>query len=576
MFRRFISYYRPHMKLFIIDMFFAFLISAIDLVFPMASREIINEVIPAQRLDLLFKWAILLVVLFIIRYIGNYIVSYWGHVVGVYIEYDMRKELFAHLQTLPFSYYDNTKTGHIMSRLVNDLRDVVELAHHGPEDLFISLVMLVGSFVLLVKVNLKLTLIVFAFIPLIIGFVLLKRVKMENAFREVRKRIANINAHLENSISGIRVAKAFTNEDYEIRKFDDNNNEYKESRKESYKVMAEFLAGIGATTNILDLVVIVIGGYFVYIGSISVGDLLAYTMYISYFMQPIRRLANLMQQLQEGMTGFERFVEIMDIKPDIVDKENAVELKDVRGRIEFKNVSFSYTNGEDRVLSNINMVIEPGKTVALVGPSGACKTTLCHLIPRFYDISGGQILVDGIDIRDIKLESLRKNIGIVQQDVFLFTGTVKENIAYGDPTKSDEEIIEAAKKASIHDFIMTLPNGYDTYIGEKGVKLSGGQKQRISIARLFLKNPPILILDEATSSLDNQTEIMIQESLEKLAEGRTALVIAHRLSTIRNADEIIVLTNEGIEERGTHEELLAKDGIYSELYRSQFKTLVEQ
>lgn len=571
MIRRFISYYKPHKKLFFIDMFFAFLISAIDLVFPMASREILNNVIPNQRLDLLLRWTIILAVLFVIRYIGNYIVSYWGHLVGVYIEYDMRKELFAHLQTLPFSYYDNTKTGHIMSRLVNDLRDVVELAHHGPEDLFISLVMLIGSFILLMKVNWKLTLIVFAFIPLIIVFVLFKRVKMENAFRKVRRKIANINAYLENSISGIRVAKAFTNEEYEINKFDESNDEYKESRRETYKVMAEFLAGIGATTNMLNLVVISVGGYFVYKDTISTGDLIAYTMYISYFMQPIRRLANLMQQLQEGLTGFERFVEVMDIKPDIVDKPDAVELKDVKGHIKFKNVSFSYTNGEDRVLKNINMDIKPGKTVALVGPSGAGKTTLCHLIPRFYDINDGQILVDGIDIRDIKLESLRKNIGIVQQDVFLFTGTVKENILYGDPEKSDEEIIEAAKKASIHDFIMQLPNGYNTYIGEKGVKLSGGQKQRISIARLFLKNPPILILDEATSALDNQTEIMIQKSLEKLAEGRTSLVIAHRLSTIKNADEIVVLTNNGIEERGTHEELLAKGGIYSELYKSQFK-----
>ncbi len=458
-----------------------------------------------------------------------------------------------------------------MSRLVNDLRDVVELAHHGPEDLFISAVMLIGSFILLLRINLKLELIVFAFIPLIIAFVLLKRVRMENAFRKVRRKIADINAYLENSISGIRVAKAFTNEEYEIKKFNESNDEYKESRKESYKVMGEFLAGIGAATNILDLVVITVGGYFVYDGSITVGDLFAYTMYISYFMQPIRRLANLMQQLQEGMTGFERFVEIMEIRPDIVDKEDAVELKDVKGHIEFKNVTFSYTNGEDTVLSNVNMDIEPGKTVALVGPSGAGKTTLCHLIPRFYDINDGKILIDGIDIRDIKLESLRKNIGIVQQDVFLFTGTIKENIAYGDPSKSDEEIIEAAKKASIHDFIMTLPNGYDTFIGEKGVKLSGGQKQRISIARLFLKNPPILILDEATSALDNQTEIMIQESLEKLAEGRTALVIAHRLSTIKNADEILVLTNEGIEERGSHEKLLEKNGIYSQLYKSQFK-----
>lgn len=553
-------------------MFFAFLISAIDLVFPMVSREVVNNVIPDKRLDLLIKWSIFLIVLFVIRYISNYIVSYWGHVLGVYIEYDMRKELFSHLQTLPFSYYDNTKTGHIMSRLVNDLRDVVELAHHGPEDLFISVVMLIGSFILLLKVEWRLTLIVFSFIPIILWFTLSKRIKMEEAFRQVRKKISNINAYLENSISGIRVVKAFTNEDYEIEKFNESNNQYKEARKESYKSMAEFLAGINIATDLLNMVVISIGGYFAYRNFITIGDLLAYTMYISYFMQPIRRMANLMQQLQEGMTGFERFIEVMNIKSDIVDKENALELKDVKGHIQFKDVSFSYNNGEKLVLKNVNIDIKPGQTVALVGPSGAGKTTLCHLIPRFYDIDSGAILIDGIDIRDVKLESLRKNIGIVQQDVFLFTGTIKENIAYGDPTKSHEEIIEAAKKASIHDFIMTLPDGYDTYIGEKGVKLSGGQKQRLSIARLFLKNPPILILDEATSSLDNQTEIIIQQSLEELAKGRTTLVIAHRLSTIKNADEIIVLTNDGIEERGSHEELLAKNGLYKELYESQYRS----
>lgn len=571
MIRKFISYYKPHKKLFFIDMFFAFLISAIDLVFPMVSREIVNNIIPNRQLDLLIKWSVVLTVLFIIRYIGDYIVAYWGHVLGVYIEYDMRKELFAHLQTLPFSYYDNTKTGHIMSRLVNDLRDVVELAHHGPEDLFISVVMLIGSFILLLRIEWRLTLIVFSFIPLILFFTMSKRVKMENAFRKLRSKLSDINAYLENSISGIRVVKAFTNERYEIKRFNKNNEQYKDARKETYKSMAEFLSGINITTNVLNLVVISIGGYFAYRGLITVGDLLAYTMFISYFTQPIRRMANLMQQLQEGMTGFERFVEVMNIKPDIVDKENAVELKDVKGHIQFKDVSFSYNNGGKQVLKDINIDIKPGKTVALVGPSGAGKTTLCHLIPRFYDIDSGAILIDGIDIRDIKLASLRKNIGIVQQDVFLFTGTIKENIAYGDPTKSDEEIIEAAKKASIHDFIMTLPNGYDTNIGEKGVKLSGGQKQRISIARVFLKNPPILILDEVTSSLDNQTEILIQKSLDELAKGRTTLVIAHRLSTIKNADEIIVLTNNGIEERGSHEELLAKGGIYKELYESQFR-----
>ncbi|HSH36753.1 ABC transporter ATP-binding protein [Schnuerera sp.] len=574
MLRKFISYYKPHKKLFFIDMFFAFLISAFDLVFPMVSRNIVNEIVPAGRIDLLVRWTIALLILFVFRYISYYIVSYWGHVLGVYIEHDMRRDLFTHLQTLPFSYYDNTKTGHIMSRLVNDLRDITELAHHGPEDLFISLVMLVGSFILLVRIEWRLTLIIFSFIPIVILFAMLKRKKMRDAFRQVRKKIANVNAQLENSISGVRVAKSFTNEAYEIEKFDDGNYQFREARKSSYKAMAEFVAGIGLMTNILNLIVISAGGYFVYRQLINLGDLLAYTLYVNFFMQPIRRLADFMQQYQDGMTGFERFMEIMNIKPDIIDKEDAVELNNVKGDIKFNNVSFSYTNGEDRVLSNLNLDIEAGKTVAIVGPSGAGKTTLCHLIPRFYDISQGEILIDGKDIRDITLKSLRKNIGLVQQDVFLFTGTIMDNISYGDPTKSEEDIIEAAKKARIHDFIMTLPNGYSTYIGEKGVKLSGGQKQRISVARLFLKDPPILILDEATSALDNETEILIQESLEELAKGRTSLIIAHRLSTIKNADEILVLTNEGIEEKGSHEELLEIDALYAKLYKSQFKELV--
>ena len=397
---------------------------------------------------------------------------------------------------------------------------------------------------------------------------------MEESFRQVRKKIANVNAQLENSISGIRVAKSFTNEDYEIEKFDEGNNQFKEARKSSYKIMAEFIAGIGLMTNILNLVVISAGGYFVYREFINIGDLVAYMLYVNFFMQPIRRLSDFMQQYQDGMTGFERFMEVININPDIVDKEDAIELVDVIGDIKFEDVSFSYTNGEDRILSNLNLGIEAGRTVAIVGPSGAGKTTLCHLIPRFYDINEGAILIDDNDIKDIKLKSLRQNIGLVQQDVFLFTGTIMDNISYGDINKSEEEIIEAAKKARIHDFILTLPDGYDTYIGEKGVKLSGGQKQRISIARLFLKNPPILILDEATSALDNETEILIQESLEELAKGRTTLIIAHRLSTIKNADEIVVLTNEGIEERGSHEELLNRDSMYAKLYKSQFKDLV--
>lgn len=573
MLKRFISYYKPHKTLFFIDMFFAFLISIFDLVFPMFTRNMINVIIPDGNMGLLLRWTIIMVFLFILRYISQYIVAYYGHVLGVRIEHDMRRDIFSHLQTLPFSYYDNTKTGHIMSRIVNDLRDITELAHHGPEDLFISTVMLLGSFFILLFIEWRLTLIIFAFIPVMIWFAIYKRKKMESAFRDVRKKIANVNSQLENSISGVRVAKSFTAEDYEIEKFNEGNAAFADARKKSYKVMAEFISGIGIVSSGLNLMVISLGGYFTYKGIIELGDLFAYTLYVNFFMQPIRRLTEFTQQLQDGMTGFERFQEVMNIAPDIVDSPDAMELDGVRGDIRFKDVTFSYNNGEDQVLRHLNLDVEAGKTVALVGPSGAGKTTLCHLIPRFYEISSGEITIDSINIKDITLKSLRKNIGLVQQDVFLFTGTIKENILYGNPSATDEQVMDAAKKASIHDFILTLPYGYDTFIGEKGVKLSGGQKQRISIARLFLKNPPVLILDEATSALDNETEILIQNALEELARGRTTLVIAHRLSTIKNADEILVLTNNGVEERGSHVDLLEKDGIYSRLYNSQFKNL---
>ncbi len=533
----------------------------------------VNEIIPNGRMDLLVRWTIIMLLLFLVRYVSQYIVSYWGHILGVRIEHDMRKDIFSHLQTLPFSYFDQNKTGHIMSRIINDLRDITEVAHHGPEDIFISGVMLIGSFFILLNIEWRLTLIIFSFIPLMVWFAARKRRKMEAAFREVRKKIADVNAQLENSISGVRVAKSFTNEEYEIAKFDDGNHSFSSARKQSYKVMAEFITGIDIISNVLNLMVISIGGYFVYTETINIGDLFAYTLYVNFFMQPIRRLTNITQQLQDGATGFERFLDIMNIEPDITDKEDAIDLDDVKGHIEFEDVSFAYNNGEEKVLSNLNLTIAKGKTIAIVGPSGVGKTTLSHLIPRFYDITGGRIMVDGVDIKDIKLKSLRGNIGLVQQDVFLFTGSIKDNILYGNPSANDEEVIEAAKKASIHDFITTLPQGYDTYIGEKGVMLSGGQKQRISIARIFLKDPAILILDEATSALDNETEAVVQDSLEDLSKGRTALVIAHRLSTVKNADEILVLTSQGVVEQGNHEDLLALDGIYSSLYNSQFKGL---
>ncbi len=571
MIKRFISYYRPHWKLFLLDMACAFLIAVLDLVFPIVTRDVINNIIPEGRIRTLFIITGVLVVLYIVRYIANYIVDYYGHVVGTRMEFDMRKEIFSHIQSLSFSYFDNTKTGHIMSRIVNDLREITELAHHGPEDLFISFVMLIGSFIILLRIEWRLTLIIFAFIPIMIWFAITKRNKLENAFRDQRVKIAKVNAQLENSISGIRVAKSFTNEEYEVEKFDEGNSEFRETREIAFKSMAEFTAGIQFFSNILNLIVISLGGYFAYKELINMGDLFAYLLYVTFFLQPIRRLAQFIQQYQDGMTGFERFIEIMNIEPDIVDSENAIELENVKGRIELREVTFSYEDNKKTVLSGLNYTIEAGETLALVGPSGGGKTTLCHLIPRFYELDEGDILIDGISIKDIKLKSLRKNIGLVQQDVFLFTGTIRDNILYGNLEATEEEVIEAAKNANIHDFIMTLPDGYDTYIGEKGVKLSGGQKQRISIARVFLKNPPILILDEATSALDNETEIAIQESLERLSHGRTTLVIAHRLSTIRNADEIVVLTDKGIEEKGRHDELIDQDGIYAKLYKAQFR-----
>lgn len=570
MFKKFIKYYRPHIKLFMLDMACAFLAAGADLFYPMISRRIIDDVIPNRQIDMLYKLSLFLVILYLLKLLFNYTVEYWGHVVGVRMQYDMRKEVFSHLQELPFSYFDDNKTGHIMSRIVNDLMEVSELAHHGPEDLFISFVMILGSFAALCTIDWRLTIIVFAFVPIMFWFAIKKRVKMGNAFREVRKKVANVNAQLENSISGIRVAKSFTNEEYEMDKFDEGNNKFRESREFAYKAMAEFFSGIHFLIDILNVIVILAGGIFTYKNLITPGELVAYLLYINLFMQPVRRLTSFIEQYQTGMTGFERFIEIMEIEPDIKDNEGAEELKNIKGEIEFNNVTFNYDDKKS-ILSNMDLKVEAGKTLALVGPSGGGKTTLCHLIPRFYEVNEGDIFIDGKSIKNLTLKSLRKNIGMVQQEVFLFTGTIKENILYGNPDAKDEEVIEAAKNANIHEFIMNLPDGYDTYVGERGIKLSGGQKQRISIARVFLKNPPILILDEATSALDNATEIIIQQSLEKLSKDRTTIVVAHRLSTIKSADEIVVLTSNGVEERGSHEELLNNNGIYFKLYNAQFK-----
>jgi ATP-binding cassette subfamily B protein len=573
--KKFVKYYKPHKGLFILDMACALGIASLDLIFPIFSRTLINDFIPDRNLRAIIIASLVMFVLYILKGVFYYIVNYWGHVLGVRMEYDMRKKLFEHFQIMDVSFFDNRRTGKLMSRIVNDLNLIAELAHHGPEDLFLSVLMFIGSFIILLTIEVKLTLIIFAFLPFMLWFSIVKGVKMRGNFRQVRKKIADVNSNIENSISGVRVAKSFTNEEYELEKFDEGNIHFRNSKQDAYKTMAEFHTGINFSTNFLNLLTIALGGYFVYIGNINYGDLVAYILYINFFMEPIKRLTNFTQQFQDGMSGFERFLEILDIPPKIKDVKNPTVLNDVKGEINVENVEFSYDDDdESKVLHNINIDIKSGTTMAIVGPSGGGKTTLCHLIPRFYDVTKGRITIDGVDIKDASIQSLRKNIGLVQQSVFLFTGTIKENIKYGNIDATDEEVVEAAKQASIHDFIMSLPNRYDTYIGERGVKLSGGQQQRISIARIFLKNPPILILDEATSALDNATEILIQKSLERLSKGRTTLVIAHRLSTIQNADEIIVLTDKGIQERGNHKSLLEKEGIYADLYNSQFSNFM--
>lgn len=568
MVKRFISYYKPYKKLFFLDMLVAFIAAACDLVYPMMTRTLVNDSIPNKNIRMLIVFAITLIIIYFVKAACGYFMQYYGHVMGVHMQGDMRKDMFLHLQKLPNTYFDNNKTGDLMSRMINDLMEVSELAHHGPEDLFISVVMLVGSFIVLCTINIPLTLIIFAFIPFIVFFTWKQKNRMLNAFMETRVETSAVNSNLENSLSGIRITKAFVSHEYEIDKFKRGNNKFKKARARAYKVMAEYGAGVGFGIDILDYISLIAGGIFTYFNIINLGDFFAYLLYIKLFTQPIKKLVSFMEQYQNGMTGFKRFVSIID---EDVEEDGDVELKNVKGDIEFKDVYFSYD--EKNILEGINLKIEAGKMLALVGPSGGGKTTFCNLIPRFYDVSSGDITIDNKSIYKITLESLRGNIGIVQQDVFLFTGTIKENILYGNHEATDEEVIIAAKRANIHEFIINLPDGYDTYIGERGVKLSGGQKQRISIARVFLKNPPILILDEATSALDNTTEYMIQKSLEELCKGRTTIVVAHRLSTIKNADEILVLTDKGIEEKGSHEELLENGGLYKELYESQFLNL---
>ena len=567
--KKFISYYKPHKKLFFIDMISALIMAIIALVFPMVTRTLLNDVIPKGSMNILLIYGVGLFSLYLIHAFLNFVVNYWGHLVGTRMEYDMRKDLFSHLQLLSFSFYDANRTGKIMSRMINDLREISELAHHGPEDIFLSIIMLAGSSILLAFIEWKLALLLVVLGIFMFIFAIKKRTSMSNAFKEVKEKIATVNADLENSISGIRVAQSFTNENYEKNKFNKGNSLFKDSKSKAYKKMAEFVTGVGFISNFMNLSILLYGGYLVYKGNITVADLLAFLLYIGLILTPIRRLTGFVQQFESGMTGFARFYEIMETPPEIIDKENAIPLKEIVGNITFDNVTFSYDNNK-HILKELSLKINSGETVAIAGPSGGGKTTLCNLIPRFYKIDEGHIYIDNIDIEDITLQSLRYNIGIVQQDVFLFAGTIGDNILYGKATASYEELVEASKKAQIHEFIISLPDKYDTFVGERGIRLSGGQKQRVSIARAFLKNPPILILDEATSSLDNQTEKEIQIALDQLSVGRTTLIIAHRLSTIQNADRILVITEKGIEEQGTHKELLAMNGVYANLHKESY------
>ena len=571
MLKRFISYYKPHKKMLVLDMLAALLISVIGMVYPMVTNRMLNDYIPEKKYNVIIIAGVIVLSLYVFRMLLNFFVQYYGHIIGVRMQSQMRKDLFSHLQKLPYSFYDNNETGKIMTRITSDLFEVCELAHHGPENLLISVVMIILSFTYLMTIDWILTLIVFACVPILVIVTMHYRKAMKSAFDDRRKSNAIINASVESSVTGIRVTKAYTNAAKEVEKFEKGDGEFVDSSRRAYNAMAKFHSSTSFVTEIFNVFILIAGGLFLYSGRISFGDYSTFIVSVNLFISPVHTLIGFMEQFQNGVSGFRRFVEIMEEKPE-TDTPDAKELEDVQGVIEFKNVSYSYDTTKE-VLKNVDLKIEKGKKLALVGPSGGGKTTLCHLLPNFYKLKdgSGSLTIDGTDIRDLTLDSVRKNIGIVQQDVFLFVGTIRENILYGKPDATEEEMIEAARRANIHDYIMTLVNGYDTEIGERGVKLSGGQKQRLSIARVFLKNPAILILDEATSALDNTTEVLIQQSLDELCKGRTTLVVAHRLSTIRGADEIAVVIDGEIKERGTHDELMSLGGTYKELYSLQFR-----
>ena len=571
MLRRFIKYYKPHTKMLLLDMLAALLISVIGMVYPIVTNKMLNEYIPQKMYSTIVIAGIIVLALYALRMLLRYFVQYYGHLIGVKMQSQMRLDLFSHLEKLPFRFYDNHETGRIMTRITSDLFEVCELAHHGPENLLISSVMIVLSFTYLATIDWILTLIIFACVPILVAVTMHFRKAMRRAFDDRRKSNATINAAVESSVTGIRVTKAYTNAQREVEKFSKGNDQFVDASRRAYHAMAQFHSSTAFVTDIFNVFILIAGGLFLYADRISFGDYSTFIVSVNLFIAPVNTLISFMEQFQNGVSGFKRFVEIMDEAPE-PEAADARELKDVEGVIEFKDVTYAYDTDKE-VLRNVNLRLEKGRKLALVGPSGGGKTTLCHLLPNFYRLEEGcgSIMIDGPDIRELTLESVRRNIGIVQQDVFLFVGTIRENILYGRPDATEEEVFEAARRANIHDYIMTLPHGYDTEIGERGVKLSGGQKQRLSIARVFLKDPAILILDEATSALDNTTEVLIQKALDELCKGRTTLVVAHRLSTIRNADEIAVVLDGRITERGTHEELMAAGGTYKDLYALQFR-----
>jgi len=573
MIRRFFTYYRPHRRLFVIDFSSAVIVALLELAFPLAVQWFIDTLLPGGNWNAIVGVSIGLLLLYVISTFLQFIVNYWGHKLGINIETDMRQQLFQHVQKQSFRFFDNTKTGHIMSRITNDLFDLGELAHHGPEDLFIAVMTFVGAFWIMLTINVNLALTTMIIVPFLIWLITYSNLKMNAAWKNMYTDIADVNARVEDSVSGIRVVQSFTNEDFEIERFTKNNRKFRRAKLTAYKVMSFSSSGIYMLTRLIILVVLVYGAWLSFQGSLSYGELVGFVLYVNVLFKPIDKISAILELYPKGMAGFKRFTELMDQDPDVVDRQDAIEVAQLKGDIEFRDVTFSYDQNKP-VLEGIDLKINQGETVAFVGPSGAGKTTICSLIPRFYDVKSGGIYIDGMDIRDMTKKSLRSQIGIVQQDVFLFTGTLRENIAYGSLEATFEDIVRAAKQAHLEDFIAGLPDGYETQIGERGLKLSGGQKQRIAIARMFLKNPPILILDEATSALDTETERIIQKALAELSKNRTTLVIAHRLATIRSADRIVVVTEDGIAEEGSHDELISQGGIFAKLHKVQFETSV--